>query len=81
MQFKNELLMKIDYKYYYLYYFNKYKEQYVNITEEKSKLIKKLTFVEFLVNEITEGIKKEEKMSKLVFLGTFDKVSNTKLGK
>jgi hypothetical protein len=41
MQFKNELLMRTDYKYYYLYYFNKYKEQYVNITDEKSKLIKK----------------------------------------
>ena len=65
MQFKNELLMRTDYKYYYLYYFNKYKEQYVNITEEKLQLIKKITFVEFLVNQMTEGIKNEEKMSYL----------------
>ena len=65
MQFKNELLMRTDYKYYYLYYFNKYKEQYVNITDEKSKLIKKITFIEFLVDQMTEGIKNEEKMSYL----------------
>ena len=31
MQLKNEFLMRNDYKYYYLYYFNKYKEQYANI--------------------------------------------------
>ena len=66
MQFKNELLMRSDYKYYYLYYFNKYKEQYVNINEEKSKLIKKISFIEFLMSNITEGIKgKEEKNSYL----------------
>ena len=66
MQFKNELLMRNDYKYYYLYYFNKYKEQYVNINEEKSKLIKKISFIEFLMSNITEGIKgKEEKNSYL----------------
>ena len=65
MQFKNELLMRNDYKYYYLYYFNKYKEQYVNINEEKSKLIKKISFIEFLMSNITEGIKREEKDSYL----------------
>ena len=65
MQFKNELLMRSDYKYYYLYYFNKYKEQYVNINEEKSKLIKKIPFIEFLMMNITEGIKKEEKANYL----------------
>ena len=75
MQFKNELLMRSNYKYYYLYYFNKYKEQYVNINEEKSKLIKKISFIEFLMSNITEGIKtKEEKNRYLESLANeFDK--------
>ena len=64
MQFKNELLMRTDYKYYYLYYFNKYKEQYVNINEEKSKLIKKISFIEFLMSNITEGIKRKEEKNR-----------------
>ena len=60
MQFKNEILMKNNYENYYLYYFNKYIEKYLRISEEESKKIKKIPFIEFIMNEITKGIKKEE---------------------
>ena len=76
MQFQNELLMKEDYKYYYLYYLNLYKEKYVNITEDESKLIKKIPFIEFLVNQITIGKKKEEKMTYLEELASEFKEEN-----
>ena len=61
MQFKNEILMKNNYENYYLYYYNKYIEKYIRIKEEDSKKIKKIPFVEFIINELTEGKKKEEK--------------------
>ena len=60
MQFKNEILMKNNYENYYLYYFNKYIEKYLRISEEESKKIKTIPFIEFIMNEITKGIKKEE---------------------
>ena len=53
--------MKNNYENYYLYYYNKYIEKYIRIKEEYSKKIKKLPFVEFIINELTEGKKKEEK--------------------
>ena len=61
MQFKNEILMRNNYENYYLYYYNKYIEKYIRIKEEDSKKIKKIPFVEFIINELTEGKKKEEK--------------------
>ena len=61
MQFKNEILMRNNYENYYLYYYNKYIEKYIRIKEEDSKKIKKIPFVEFIINELTEGMKKEEK--------------------
>ena len=60
MQFKNEILMKNNYENYYLYYFNKYIEKYERLSEEESKKIKKIPFIEFIMNEITKGIKKED---------------------
>ena len=60
MQFKNEILMRNNYENYYLYYFNKYIEKYLRVSEEESKKIKKIPFIQFIMNEITKGIKKEE---------------------
>ena len=60
IQFKNEILMKNNYENYYLYYFNKYIEKYERLSEEESKKIKKIPFIEFIMNEITKGIKKED---------------------
>lgn len=65
IQFQNEMLMKNDYKYYYLYFLNLYKEKYVSITEKDSKKIRKISFLEFLVNQITNGKKKDEKINYL----------------
>jgi len=60
MQFKNEILMKNNYENYYLYYFNKYIEKYVRVKEEEDKNNPKIPFVQFIMNELTKGIKKEE---------------------
>lgn len=65
-QFKNELLMKNNYKYYYLYYLNKYIEKYVNIKEEDRAKIKVISFVEFIVKEITSNIKKKDKKEEYI---------------
>ena len=59
-QFKNELLMRDNYEYYYLYYLNLYIEKYVRIKEE-DKDKKKKSFIEFIISEITYGKKKEKK--------------------
>ena len=61
MQFKNEILMRNNYENYYLYYLNKYIEKYIRIKEEDAKKIKIIPFIEFLISELTEGKKKEEK--------------------
>ena len=61
IQFKNEILMKDSYENYYQFYLNKYIDKYIRITEEESKKIVKITFVEFIINEITNGIKRDEK--------------------
>ena len=61
MQFKNEMLMSKNYENYYLYYLNKYIEKYIRLKEEDAKKIKKIHFVEFIINELTEGKKKEER--------------------
>ena len=60
MQFKNEILMRNNYENYYLYYFNKYIEKYIRVKEEEAKNIQKIPFVEFIMNELTVDIKKEE---------------------
>jgi len=60
MQFKNEILMKNNYENYYLYYFNNYIEKYIRVKEEETKNIKKIPFIEFIMNEVSKGIKKEE---------------------
>ena len=78
IQFKNELLMRDNYEYYYLYYLNKYKEKYVNIKEEEENKIKIISFVEFIANEITSHIIKKEK--KAEYLKTLaNDVDNDKL--
>ena len=59
-QFKNELLMRDNYEYYYLYYLNLYIEKYVRIKEEDKDKRKK-SFIEFIINKITYGKKKEKK--------------------
>ena len=61
MQFKNEILMKNNYENYYLFYLNKYIDKYIRIKEEEEKKIVKIPFIEFIINEITNGKKKEEK--------------------
>ena len=63
MQFKNEILMKTNYENYYLYYLNKYIEKYVRIKDEEAKKIKKIPFVEYIINELTYGKKKEQKQA------------------
>ena len=58
--------MKSNYKYYYLYYLNKYIEKYVNIKEEDKAKIKVISFVEFIVKEITSNIKKKDKKEEYI---------------
>ena len=53
-QFKNEMLMKSNFECFYLYYFNKYCEQFLNLPDNK------ITFLDFISYEITSEIKNED---------------------
>ena len=61
IQFNNEIMMRNSYENYYLYYFNKYIEKYILIKKDAVKKIKKISFIEFILNEITKGKKNSEK--------------------
>ena len=59
-QFKNEILMRDNYEYYYKYYLNLYIEKYVRIKEDDKDKVNK-SFIEFILSQITYGKKKEKK--------------------
>ena len=61
MQFKNEILMRDNYENYYLFYLNKYIDKYIRIKEEEEKKIKKIPFIEYIIEELTYNKKKDEK--------------------